>query len=42
VSVLASIGTVAANPSYSAAELLREADAAMYRAKINGRNRSSR
>ena len=42
VAVHASIGTVAANPSYSAPELLREADAAMYRAKLNGRDRSSR
>lgn len=42
ISVRTSIGLVQANPSYSAAELLREADAAMYRAKINGRDRYSR
>ena len=42
ISVRASIGMVQANASYSAAELLREADAAMYRAKINGRDRVSR
>ena len=42
IQVGASIGLVQANPSYNAAELLREADAAMYRAKINGRGRYSR
>lgn len=42
IAVRASIGAVTASSSYSASELLRDADAAMYRAKLNGRDRSSR
>jgi diguanylate cyclase (GGDEF)-like protein len=41
VSVTASVGMVSANSSFTAAELLRDADAAMYRAKVNGRDRAS-
>lgn len=41
VSVTASVGMVSANASFTAAELLRDADAAMYRAKVNGRDRAS-
>lgn len=42
LSVTASVGIAAANFTFSAADLLREADAAMYRAKSRGRDQTSR
>jgi chemotaxis family two-component system sensor kinase Cph1 len=42
VSVTVSIGIAAANLTFSATELLRAADAAMYRAKARGRDQISR
>ena len=38
----ASVGVTAANLNFSAAQLLRDADTAMYRAKTRGRDQASR
>jgi len=42
VAVTASVGIASANLSFSASDLVDHADAAMYRAKAKGRNRTSR
>jgi chemotaxis family two-component system sensor kinase Cph1 len=42
VTITASVGVAAANFTFNAAELLREADSAMYRAKAKGRDQTSR
>lgn len=42
IAVTASIGAVSVTASFIGADLIREADAAMYRAKLNGRDRASR